>query len=91
MEEQQTLKVAGGRKPPMAAFSIIEKEGMERPVWHKVGVAWVNRDGSINVQFDSLPLGGKVQLREERAAAPADAGRPGAEAQQKPRHAAGAP
>lgn len=91
MEEQQILKVAGGRRPPLAAFSIIEKEGFERPVWHKVGVAWVNRDGSINVQFDSLPLGGKVQLREERdRAAPGDAKKPGPEAQQ-PRRAEGAP
>lgn len=68
--EQQSLKTTVGRRPPLAAFSIIEKEGLERPVWHKVGVAWVNRDGSINVQFDSLPLGGKVQLREERERSP---------------------
>ena len=29
-------------------------------------VAWVNRDGSINLHFDSLPIGGKVHLREDK-------------------------
>lgn len=64
MEEQ--VSKSGGRRPPLVAWSIQEREGYDRPFWHKVGGAWVNRDGSITIQFDSLPLGGKVQLREEK-------------------------
>jgi len=32
--------------------------------WHKVGVAFENRDGSTNVYLDSLPTNGKLQIRE---------------------------
>ena len=28
-------------------------------------MAWLNRDGSINVVLDALPLGGRIQLRAE--------------------------
>ena len=71
--QEQTAKSGGGNRPPLECFNIIEREGLERPIWHKIGVGWVNRDGSINVQLDSLPIGGKVQLREykERVDKPA--------------------
>jgi hypothetical protein len=29
-------------------------------------VAWYNKDGSINVQLSSLPLDGKLHLREPK-------------------------
>jgi hypothetical protein len=31
--------------------------------WNKVGVAFENKDGSIAVHLDSLPLDGKLQIR----------------------------
>ena len=70
--QEQIAKSGNGRRPPLEAFNIIEREGLERPYWQKIGVGWVNRDGSINVQLDSLPIAGKVQLREykERADKP---------------------
>lgn len=33
--------------------------------WLRVGVAFVNRDGSENVYLDAVPLSGKLQIREE--------------------------
>lgn len=55
--------VAGKR---YQVFSI--KETMEhnekKSVWVKAGSAWVNRDGSINVYLDVLPLDGKLHVRE---------------------------
>lgn len=32
-------------------------------VWVRAGSAWVNRDGSLNVYLDVLPLDGKLHLR----------------------------
>jgi hypothetical protein len=61
-----TAAVAGKGKGLLAAFSITERKGQEKPFWNKVGVAYFNRDGSINVYLDALPLQGKLQLREER-------------------------
>lgn len=33
--------------------------------WLRVGVAFLNRDGSENVYLDAVPLSGKLQIREE--------------------------
>lgn len=61
---------AAGRKPQLAAFNIIERPGLEKPIWSRIGSAWVNRDGSFSLVLDSLPLGGKIHLREERMDSP---------------------
>lgn len=50
-------------------FSIKEtregKDGQTRnTVWVKAGSAWINRDGSMNVYLDVLPLDGKLHVRE---------------------------
>lgn len=49
-------------------FSIKEtregKEGARSTVWVKAGSAWINRDGSMNVYLDVLPLDGKLHVRE---------------------------
>jgi hypothetical protein len=58
------LSAATGKR--LAAFNVIERKGADKPFWHRVGTAFINRDGSINVFLDSLPLQGKIQLREDR-------------------------
>jgi hypothetical protein len=48
-------------------FSVREtkdREGRATSVWVKAGSAWVNRDGSLNVYLDVLPLDGKLHVRE---------------------------
>lgn len=47
----------------------------ERKFWNKVGVAFVNRDGSLNCKLDSLPVDGELHIRDyvaqnERGAEP---------------------
>jgi hypothetical protein len=32
--------------------------------WHRVGAAFVNKDQSINLYLDVLPLNGKLQVRD---------------------------
>jgi hypothetical protein len=54
-------------------FTIIEREGLEKAIWLRVGTCFTNRDGSFNVFLDALPVNGKLQIRqrqerEERAA-----------------------
>lgn len=46
------------------AYHIVEK-GPEKFFWLKIGVAFLNRDQSINVILDVLPKDGKVQLRTQ--------------------------
>ncbi|MCC6643955.1 MAG: hypothetical protein IT374_00065 [Polyangiaceae bacterium] len=46
-------------------WMIQERGGEKKAIWTRVGVGFVNRDGSINVQLEALPLnGGKLQLRD---------------------------
>ena len=40
-------------------FTIIEKEGWEKSVWLKVGAAFENRDGSLTLFLDALPVNGR--------------------------------
>lgn len=44
----------------------------DSPRWTKVGVAFVNRDGSLNVILNALPVNGKLHIRDhvERQNAP---------------------
>jgi len=42
-------------------------EGRERSRWVRVGVAFENKDGSLNVLLDALPLSGRLQIRNRDA------------------------
>ena len=55
-----------GRK--FAAWNIIERKHSDKPIWSRVGTGFVNKDGSINVYLDSIPLLGKIQLRDDKDA-----------------------
>lgn len=63
MEQQQSSSV-GGRKP-WAAYNIIDRGEGKTKIWSRIGSAWLNRDGSMNIVLDSFPLGGKLQIRED--------------------------
>lgn len=53
-----------GDTNPKDAFQITEgKDGKSR--WTKIGMAFVNKDGSINVLLDAFPKDGKIQLRDK--------------------------
>jgi len=62
----------GGKR--LAVYAINEKDGERAAWWQKIGMAFANRDGSITLYLDALPLGtNKLQVREQR-----DEVRPGA-------------
>ncbi len=47
-------------------FTVVEtKQG--RGVWVKIGAAFPNRDGSLTVRLDALPLNGQLQVRDPAA------------------------
>jgi hypothetical protein len=64
MENQQQTNGsnAGGRRP-WAAYNVVEKGG--KRYWNRVGSAFHNRDGSMNIYLDALPRDGKIQIRED--------------------------
>ena len=44
------------------AYVITERN--DKQYWNRIGVAFTNKDGSINVKLDALPTGGTLQLRD---------------------------
>jgi hypothetical protein len=36
----------------------------DRSFWNRIGVAFVNGDGSLNVKLESLPVNGDMQIRD---------------------------
>lgn len=53
----------------MDVFTVVDKHGEvkageSKSYWRKLGKAFTNRDGSINVYLDAVPTNGKLQLRE---------------------------
>jgi hypothetical protein len=56
----------GPGKKPLAVYAIIERK--EKNHWLKVGAAFANRDGSVTVYLDAVPVGSnRLQIREQRA------------------------
>lgn len=68
-EQQIQMPSTSTGKKPLWVYNLIEKEakdGSKKTIWSKVGTAFVNRDGSINLYLDSLPLNGRCQVREDK-------------------------
>jgi hypothetical protein len=53
-----------------AVFTVVERgsgNGMTKSYWTRVGVGFVNKDGSITLKLDCLPINGTLQVREWEA------------------------
>jgi hypothetical protein len=46
-------------------YQIIDKPGLRKPYWMKIGIAFVNQDQSLNVYLDAIPFDRKLNIREE--------------------------
>lgn len=60
----------------LVVYTIIEKPGSDKSFWAKIGSAWVNRDQSINIQLDALPVNGKLHVREPSERPESPSGKP---------------
>ena len=51
-------------------YAITDRASMAKAVWSRVGTAFVNKDDSLNVVLDAIPLSGRLQIREKSEFAP---------------------
>jgi hypothetical protein len=56
------------------AYTVVEREKDGRQFWVRVGAAFVNRDGSLNVRLDAMPVNGTLQIRDYQPRDSRDAG-----------------
>ena len=48
-------------------FVLIDrKQGDTHTQWQKIGVAFVNKDDSLNVILDCIPINGKLHIRDRK-------------------------
>jgi hypothetical protein len=52
--ETKTMKVV---------FTVVERSP-GKSIWTRVGVGFVNQDGSLNLRLDAIPVNGLLQVRE---------------------------
>jgi hypothetical protein len=50
-----------------AVYTVIEREKGGKSYWMRVGIGFVNTDGSINIKLDAMPTNGTLQVREWEA------------------------
>lgn len=46
--------------------NVPKDDGTSESYWNRVGSAWVNRDGSINVKLFLTPPDGRIHLRKPK-------------------------
>lgn len=52
-------------KKMLDVFAIPESPDGTKKAWPKIGVAFVNKDNSLNVVLDLFPRVGKIHIREQ--------------------------
>ena len=43
-------------------YVISDRNG--RKFWNRIGVAFINSDGSVNVKLEAIPVSGEMQIRD---------------------------
>jgi hypothetical protein len=46
------------------AYTVVERNKDGKKFWVRVGAAFVNRDGSLSVRLDAMPVNGELQIRD---------------------------
>ena len=55
-----------GRKPDFVAYQVQETQD-GKGIWNRIGAAWRHKDGhGVELTLNSLPVNGRVTLREQR-------------------------
>lgn len=59
----------GGKEKTMPVkikdvYAITERGDREKAFWTRIGVAFVNKDESLNVILDAFPVTGRINIRD---------------------------
>ncbi len=63
MTDSTNNQTATSKPPSHIVYHVREREGHD-PFWTRIGAAWPHKDGKgFNVQFELVPLDGRISLR----------------------------
>jgi hypothetical protein len=51
------------KKQMKAVYTVVER-GPGKSFWTRIGLGFVNRDGSLGLRLDAIPVNGVVQVRD---------------------------
>ena len=51
-------------KSHKAVYTIVDRQRDGKKYWLRIGSAFENRDGSMNLYLDAMPTNGTLQIRE---------------------------
>ncbi len=54
-----------GRVQLKAVYTIVERPNAKSR-WVRIGIGFVNHDGSVNVRLDAMPVNGTLHIRDHR-------------------------
>ncbi len=52
--------------PTHTCFTVRSRGEGKKPFWATIGSAWTNKDGSMTIRLDSLPLDGEIVVRTRK-------------------------
>ncbi|MBI1909739.1 MAG: hypothetical protein HYS22_06180 [Deltaproteobacteria bacterium] len=47
-------------------YTITERGSEEKNLWTRIGIGFVNKDNSINVVLDAIPVNGRIHIRDRQ-------------------------
>ena len=50
---------------PMKVYTIIDRGHGKKSFWNAIGIAYRNKDNSINVVLNALPTNGTLNIRDD--------------------------
>jgi hypothetical protein len=53
-------------KPTHTAYTVREGKEGTKGFWIAIGSAWTNKDGSLSLTLDALPVNGRLVIRERK-------------------------
>jgi len=54
-------------KPDFVVYTIINAGDEGKSFWQRIGCAWKNSDGSLNLVLNALPVNGKLHIRAPKS------------------------
>lgn len=65
MSETNEIESPDGERKWKAVYTIVERPGNpQRKAWVRIGIAFINRDQSMNVRLDASPTNGALHIRD---------------------------
>ena len=61
------MELHESQKADYAVYKIVETNDDTKDFWQRVGSAWTNKDGSINIALNALPVNGRLHIRAPKA------------------------